>query len=148
MHEPDLAAALHTDHRHIDVLLAELSNRVHADDRALVIEAWTALERALRAHIEAEDLHMIPLLEREAPEEARALLAEHAEIRRQLANIGFGLELSLVSEEVVARFAQNFRNHAAREDELLYLWAEVALDDGRARTILEHLDRARRAQAA
>ena len=148
MNELDLAARLHTDQGRIDALVEELSNHVRADDRASALEAWTAMERALRAHLEAEDLHMIPLLEREAPEEARALLAEHAEIRRQLANIGFGLDLQIVSEEVVARFAQNLRNHATREDNLLYLWAEMALDEGRKRSILGHLARARRAQAA
>ena len=125
-------------------------NRVHVDDRAFALEAWRALERGLGAHLEAEERDMLPLLDAQAPAEAAGIRAEHAEIRRQLGEIGVGLEIHVVCEEVVERFARALRDHAAREDALLYRWAEGALDEEHKQSILERLARARsdRAEAA
>jgi hemerythrin-like domain-containing protein len=141
MHTHDLQGALSADHRRLDALFEELLNRVHVDDREAIQTAWNEFEVGLLAHMEVEEHCMIPLLERETPTEAVEILAEHAQIRKMLAEIGVGLQIHIVREETVERFVAFLRNHAAREDAMFYRWAEVSFDEVWKDSILERLAR-------
>jgi hypothetical protein len=73
---------------------------------------------------------MLPALARDQPEAAAALRRDHETIRAGLAELGVELEIHVLREETVQRFVGALRAHAAREDELLYGWADDALASG------------------
>jgi hemerythrin superfamily protein len=136
--------ALRDDHHRLDALFEMLLNAVHVDDSALADTIWTEFERSVLDHLEVEEEHMIPLLARETPEEAEGILAEHRKLRTLLAELGVALEIHLVREATVEELIGSLRAHAAREEALLYRWAETALADERKAHILERI----RARAA
>jgi hemerythrin-like domain-containing protein len=136
--------ALRDDHHRLDALFDQLLNAVHVNDAALADAAWTDFENGILTHLEVEEQHMLPLLRREAPEEADGILDEHEKLRSLLAEIGVALEIHLVRETTVEELVGSLRAHAAREEALLYRWAETALADERKVHILERL----RARAA
>lgn len=136
--------ALRGDHHRLDALFEQLLNAVHVNDSALADAAWTEFENGILTHLDVEEEHMLPLLVREAPDEAEGILAEHRKLRSLLAEIGVALEIHLVREATVEELVGSLRAHAAREEALLYRWAETALADERKAHILERL----RARAA
>jgi hemerythrin-like domain-containing protein len=131
--------ALRDDHRRLDALIEALLNPVHVNDAVLADRAFRDLELGLVAHIDVEDQHMLPLLEKEDPAEAATIRAEHERIRKLLAELGIGLEIHVVREETMEELARFLRNHAAREEGLLYRLAEDALEEAPRRSILERL---------
>ena len=66
---------------------------------------------------------------------ARAIIAEHANIRATVADLGLSLDLHLLRSEAVENFVQQLKAHARRENEMLYAWARrrAATDDRPAR---------------
>jgi len=139
-----LRDAFQHDHRRLDALFEELLNRVHIDDAAAARQAWTAFEHGLMTHIEAEERHMIPIFERRDPDEAAALLVEHAKIRSLLAELGVMLDLHALREEKVEELVGFLRAHAAREEAALYRWADSDLPEVPKTSILERLHDAQR----
>lgn len=134
---------LRDDHRRIDALGERLLNPVHVDLAAEADEAFGDFERGVLAHLEVEEQHLIPLIERDLPAEAAAIRAEHAKIRALLAEIGVSLELHAVREERLVALAAFLHAHAEREEKLLYRLAEGGLDRERRASILERLHLAR-----
>jgi hypothetical protein len=63
------------------------------------------------------------VFERQYPEETAVLREEHASIRRLLADLGIQLELHALREQNARYFVESLRGHAAREELLLYRWA-------------------------
>jgi hemerythrin superfamily protein len=137
--ESTLYDALHRDHQRLDALFEELLNHVHVNDAQLIDATWTRFERGLLAHLEAEEQHMLPALEREDPAVAARVREEHAQIRAALAELGVGVEIHIVREEMVERFVQLLRAHGKREEETVYRWADRALDNTPKQSILDRL---------
>jgi hypothetical protein len=52
------------------------------------------------------------------------LLDEHAQIREKLTELGIDLELHCLGADRVKSFVDGLRAHAAREERLLYSWAD------------------------
>lgn len=122
-----LREAMTSDHRRLEQTFERFLEAMHADDREGARAAWTELERGLSAHLAAEESGMIPAIQETKPDEAAALLAEHAEIRSLLAELGVSLDLHVVREDTARAFVQRLRDHAKREDGLLYAMADRAL---------------------
>lgn len=142
-----LHAALHNDHQRLDALFEELQSSVHVGDAAAAQEAWTAFERGLLAHLEAEEHHMLPVFEREDPDEAVVIRNEHDKIRAMLADIGVGLEIHSAREARVEEFVRFLRAHAKREEAKLYAWAESDLPEEPSRGVRARIRAAVRAGA-
>jgi hemerythrin superfamily protein len=134
-----LQAALHVDHERLDALFEELQNRVHVGDAAAAQETWAAFEKGLLAHLEAEERHILPIFEREDPDEAVVIRNEHDRIRAQLAELGVGLEIHTAREARVNEFIGFLREHAKREEDKLYQWAEAELPEEQSNSALDRI---------
>jgi len=139
----DLYEALRADHRRLDELFDRLLDQVHVNDTALADATWAELERGLAGHLDAEEKWIFPAIEPTHPDETRALRAEHAAIRERLAELGLELEIHALREETAERFIETIRAHGAREDALLYRWADQVLAEGPKASVLERLRLAR-----
>jgi len=109
--------------RQFDQLLAAME--ANAPD---VRELWNGLDRDLRAHMEAEERFVLPAFAKVDADEARALVRNHGLFREMLLELGVAVDLHCIREELSRPFIDLLRDHAAREDALLYRWAETRLD--------------------
>ncbi len=132
---------LHEDHARLDALFQDLVEASEADVASDVLAAaWSRLEDAVRAHFEAEERHLFPLMASSHPEEVEALLAEHAEILRRLVELDLSVDLHVVRHEALAGIVERLRAHAAHEDRTVYEWAD-ALPAERRRPLREAVKR-------
>ena len=106
----------------LDVLEACAAN---APDIAV---AWAKFDRGLRAHLEAEERFVFPAFVRVDRDAALGLLREHGEIREQLLELGVAVDLHLLRAEASQAFMVALRAHAAREEALMYRWADKQLE--------------------
>jgi hemerythrin superfamily protein len=142
-HANRLEDVLRDDHRRIGALGDQLLNPMHVNDSALAVRVFSDFERGLLAHLDVEERHMLPLLDKESPAEVAGIRAEHDQIRRLLAEIGLGLEIHAVREETIERLNTFLRAHSAREEKLLYRWADTSIGGAHRASILERLHLAR-----
>lgn len=134
-----LFRALTTQHHHHDVLLDRFVRDVRAGDVALAEIAWEELQRVLTAHMDAEEIYLLPAFDRHDPEEAHALWSEHQALRTLLAEIGVGLAMGLLQTDKIDELERLFWSHTEREHRRLYLWADCMLDMRQGLAILEHI---------
>jgi len=120
-----LDALLSEHHRSLDRRLNELVTRAEGGDARQLGAAWAALETELVRHMDLEEVELMPAFVEEHPDEARVLLAEHGALRSALNEIGMALQLHCLGTEAVADFARRLRAHSAREDAVLYAWAQA-----------------------
>lgn len=142
---PDLGALLRAEHVQLDQTFEALAEGFRADPRSAGLIEWKRFEAALLAHLNVEEDLVLPTFQRSHPIEAAQLLDEHASIRRELDELGLGVELHLISVPLIERFISKLRAHAAREDAMLYehLDAELAAET-RERAIERVHDTSRR----
>ncbi|HEX2685563.1 MAG TPA: hemerythrin domain-containing protein [Kofleriaceae bacterium] len=114
-------------HERLDRLFGRLLDALESNAPD-VRELWTELDHGLLAHMEAEERFVLPAFARFDHEEAIALLREHGGIREQLLELGVAVDLHCIRFEQSREFIQRLRAHAAREDKLLYRWADSRLD--------------------
>ncbi len=115
------------DHHRLEKLFTRVMDAFDANAREDTQQLWTELEQGLERHFAAEERFMFPAFEKLDATETTALRADHELIRRQLAELGVGVDLKLVRAEVARGFLALLRAHAAREDAVLYRWADEAL---------------------
>jgi hemerythrin-like domain-containing protein len=127
------------EHLQLDVLFDCLVSAGESNATSEVECLWSAFDTRLRAHLELEERYVIPALAQSYPRDAARLLAEHALIRASLLQLGVALDLHLSRAEMIARFVELLRWHAAREDQLLYAWAEQTGDAVANSKVLERL---------
>lgn len=127
------------DHARLESLLEGLLAAFEANDREDMAKLWTAFEAGLNAHLDAEERYLIPAFERDYPEEARVILAEHEHIRSRLIELGTQLDLHIVRLTATRAFIDELRAHAANEDRLLYQWSDTHFKDDNRAPILEAL---------
>jgi hypothetical protein len=114
---------LSDDHAHLQQLLAAIVVRARNADHAELRADWQRFERDVNSHLEVEEQEILPVFALRHSEEAQALLEEHGRIRADLVELGVELDLHCLRAEKVASFVDLLRDHAAREDSLLYAWA-------------------------
>jgi hypothetical protein len=133
-----LGRALAAEHIAIDALLGELRDAVDAGDWRIVDAQWSGLEARLDAHLHFEEKIVLPRFAAVGAQEKKetdALLTEHAQIREQLEQLGLQIELQHASALwLVGEFIQHLRDHARREDNLLYPWLDAITEDARVET--------------
>jgi hemerythrin-like domain-containing protein len=125
--ETTLYTYMTRSHDYLRDLLERLLDamRVDAPD---VRGLWSELEHGLLTHMEAEERFVLPSFAHVDRDEAMALLREHGELREHLLELCIAVDLHLASFERSRRFADALRRHAAREENLLYRWADENLD--------------------
>jgi hemerythrin-like domain-containing protein len=115
-----------SDHAQIEALLEDVMAAFKSGDGDLATQAYTRLEKRLLTHLAFEDAQLLPVLERSDPEAAAALAAEHARFRARLYELGVGVELHYTRATAIAELVEMLRDHARREDAILYPHAEEA----------------------
>ncbi len=108
-------------------LFDELIAETKKDDRSELREMWNIFEKALLAHISAEEVELLPIYAEEHPAAADTLLQDHQYFRRVLTEFGINLDLHLLRTSAVEEFISRLRAHAQSEDDGLYPWATKAL---------------------
>jgi hemerythrin-like domain-containing protein len=129
-------AAIHVNlvhpehHREIDAQLARLIHVSRRGDYEELRAGFKTLEGFLLEHMDDEERTVLPEMARELPNEAAAIRAEHDEIRTLLGNLGVGIDLRLFRVDTAEALAERLRDHANREDALMYTWAARHLPRG------------------
>ena len=141
--ESELRETMRSDHEHLEQLFVDLLAAFQADARQEAARLWSAFDVGLRTHLQLEEQCIFPEFAKRHADETELLLREHAEIRRRLLELGVGVDLHITRDEQVEQFIRNLRAHAAREDALLYQWAERDLP-GESRTRLGQWLKAKR----
>jgi len=135
----DLQQRFLADHRRLEKLFTQLMEAFNADAREETQQLWSELERGLETHFTAEERFLFPSFALVDPVETGHLSAEHAALRARVADLGVGVDLKLVRADVAKDFIDGIRAHAAREDALLYRWANTALPEEAAARLAQSL---------
>lgn len=146
MRKKSIRSQLHDDHARLHALFQELADTVATADSPTVQALWTEFERGVLTHFELEETVLFPMLEAAHPEEIAGLREEHDRVRTLVADLGVRADLHTLRREVVDRMLDSLSAHAAREDRLLYRWADEIATDELHRTTRERLATARRAR--
>jgi hypothetical protein len=117
-------------HRQLDRLFDELRDEARGDDARALCRLWSRFESELEAHMRAEEEHLLPAFSKQAPEEVAAIRADHAELRRLVAELGVGVDLHVLRATTADLLIARLRDHARREDRFLYPWAAANLPRG------------------
>ncbi len=131
-----------TDH-HLDVEDACFALRACEceDDPGELVQRYRDFEAGLLAHIETDELHVLPEYAAEEPADAARVRAEHASLREQLVALGAEVELHRVRPPTLDRFIQTLRNFARHEELGMYPWAQSALPLANKREIFARVGR-------
>jgi nucleotide-binding universal stress UspA family protein len=125
------SATLRAEHERLEQMYAALAAAYTTDDWGEVRVQYGRLEAALIAHMELEEKSIFPAFRAVDDDEAKALLAEHDELRRRLAALGIAIDLHAVPRADVDALLARLRAHATREAYLLYPWMDESLGTGR-----------------
>lgn len=126
-------------HADLRDLLARVLAAMAADARDDVALLWTELDRGLLSHMEAEERFVLPVFAHVDPDEARSLLREHGLLREQLLQLGVAVDLHCARYECSEEFAALLERHAAREERLLYRWADQRLEPPTIARLIERV---------
>lgn len=134
-----LEEALEADHFELEARFRQALSALRRGDSGDVRARWLALERALGAHMRAEEQHVLPAFEKRFPHDAARIRREHQEIRRSLEQLGVELDLHALREQAASDFLDLLGEHAAHEQSVLYAWAQVQLSEHDRRSVLGRL---------
>jgi uncharacterized protein (TIGR02284 family) len=123
-----ISAASFLRHEHGEIArgLARVVDFIKGEDSICAREEWAELEETILRHLEAEEMFILPPFEVEHRGECQHLRDDHAEIRKQMGEIGLALDLHTVRAEHIESFAALLTRHANEENACLYPWAESA----------------------
>ena len=120
---------MRADHEQLAVWLEDLIAAYKTGDRDAAAEAYGKFEKRLAEHLALEEDVLFPELERSEPEEVAALRDEHTAIRSKLFELGVGVDLHVTRLSAIESLVTTLRTHAAREDGMLYEWADRVFSD-------------------
>ncbi len=138
-HETEFFAFMRGSHHVLDALYEKLLAAVTAEDRVEMRAIWRELESKLLSHFEAEERYILPTFARADRKEAVDLVVEHGKIRTLLLEMGVAIDLHYARLEPFQKFIAALREHANREDTLLYRWASTMLDPELAAAAARHV---------
>lgn len=119
-----ITETLRHDHERLEALFAELADAVDGADSATIQRVWSRFEQALMAHLEAEERHLMPAVEKRHPEDVRRTRVEHESIRRLVQELGLRADIHTLRKEVADQLITTLREHAEREEKTVYRWAD------------------------
>ncbi len=136
---PSVQQTFNEHHRRLERLFEQLLATLRVGDSRECGLKWGTFERELTEHMALEEQMLFPRFGELEPAAAARLRAEHEELRRDLADLGAAVDLHGISEAAAKAFFDRLRAHAAREDALLYRWADRQVRD--RRSLIERLRR-------
>lgn len=120
---PGPGAWLRSDHDELEGLAKRALAIVEEGDSEEVRALLASIENRLEEHMAGEERELIPRYAEEKPDDAAALLAEHANFRRIFNELAIAGDLHLVRLERVKELVDALSAHAKRENVGLYRWA-------------------------
>lgn len=117
----DLLAAGHDQIERLCTELLALPRSRAAEPRAL----WLPLAAVLTAHLDEEDMRLVPALFAFAGREARALILEHRHLRARIDELDQALGSGALDTPSLRLFAEEVLAHHRREQALLARYAEA-----------------------
>jgi len=131
--DKDAPAPLHellaADHKEVRRLCDDFLEAVHANNWTTADAVFTNIELLIDRHLVFEETLVFPLFDEHrdlAPKECdtSSMIAQHAEIRATLGEVGVSLQLHQVREPAMQNLVQVIDRHAADED----AWAAAVLE--------------------
>ena len=119
-----ITETLRDDHERLEELFDELAYAVDGADSATIQRVWSRFEHALMAHLDAEERHLMPAIERGHADDVRRTRAEHESIRRLVQELGVRADIHTLRKEVADELITTLRRHADWEEETVYRWAD------------------------
>lgn len=117
------------DHDDLDGLLQRLIAAFQTGDWDVARTTYAQFETQLTTHLRVEEELLFPDFEKVEPVETALLKDEHARIRARLFELGVGVDLHQTRLPAIEELAQSLRQHADRENKLLYRWADRFYSD-------------------
>ena len=114
-------------HARLSSQLALLADASRDGDRSALAVHSRVIASELLRHLEAEEEHLLPKFRSVNASEAARLDADHDSIRALLAKVQRQAEQGALRPESVESLASALRSHDAREEKMLYPWAESRL---------------------
>jgi hemerythrin-like domain-containing protein len=130
-----LYAYMMRSHEQLRDQVTHLLAAMQANARADVTTLWNELDHKLLDHMEAEERFVLPAFAHVDGEEARGLIREHGLIRENLLELGVAVDLHCIRFERSEEFVDLLVRHAAREERLLYRWADDRLSPSVAQAV-------------
>ena len=96
-------------------------------DSDLLHRQWTAFGQELTRHMDVEEVRIISAFSRDEPNEARALLDDHARIRSMLTELAIDLDVHRLRPDRIRALVAELDEHTRRETALA-----VSVDRDRA----------------
>jgi hypothetical protein len=127
-------------HTEIEKLARDVASSIRDDDRECMRDDFAVLERRLLDHMSWEEMYILPDYEKQLPESAARIRAEHADFRARLGEIGLAIDLHSVRADQFDALAERLRVHADREDEL-YKTVAAGLPGDAATAVSSRYDR-------
>lgn len=126
--------------REIETTCCELLGRTYADEPHALVQAYRQFEREMLEHLALEEQILIPGYAADAPDDARTLMDEHAQLRQLLYRLAIDVELHTVRLEAVENLVERLHAHAAHEDAGLYTWAAAHLPAGTVAQLIDRIE--------
>jgi hypothetical protein len=120
---PGFLPWLRADHDALDALTTRVLAILEEGDSEAVRALIGVIRAQLAEHMQAEERELIPRYAREHPEDAAALLDEHAAFRRLFLELGMVGDLRGTRVERMRALADALTKHAQHENGGLYRWA-------------------------
>lgn len=130
-----LYAYMVRSHEQLREQVVRLLDAMQANAQADVATLWNEFEHKLLDHMEAEERFVLPAFAQVDHGEATALLRDHGLIRENLLELGIAVDLHSIRFERSQAFIELLLRHAAREEHLLYRWADDALSSSAVRAV-------------
>lgn len=136
-----LSAALRFDHERL------LSNTRHVLSSLVCGESgvvpWSHVRQELLAHLEAEELFLLPTADEAVPAVTEGVRRDHAHLRELMNRISAALadrapDAAALLEELVKAQAR----HAESEERDFYPWAEYGVGETESKSALRHIEAA------
>ncbi len=124
---PDLRTPrgrLADDHRAIEEQLGRLASAAAVGSPSAIDDALQRLERRLHGHLEGEERYLLGPLADARPVEVAALRADHRRLLDELEALSVEAVLGCLVRPRIDALVCDLRDHARREDESLYRWAD------------------------
>jgi Hemerythrin HHE cation binding domain len=122
-----------------DELLERLLAHIRVGEDLDALVAWRTLVPTLLAHLDTEEMYVLPAFEGEDRVECERLHADHADIRRALGEIGIAFDLHTARAGPIESLRAILSAHSLREDGILYPYAERRLPVATVKALVTHL---------
>jgi hypothetical protein len=113
----------------------DLMGRAHEDDCFALVAEFRTFEQQVLEHMSLEEETILPVFAEADPAEAAAIRDEHDKLRKQLERTALDVELHCIRIDSIWTLLAVLDDHAKREDQKMYPWAQVHLPASSRNTI-------------